>query len=77
MKSKQLKDWEVNELEDFSFAIHYLYTYIDPKVHKEEASTLKGMYAKLTEWVNAGRRGTVINPGFLNWIDRQKAEGNL
>jgi hypothetical protein len=78
MKSKQLKDWDTYQLEDFSFTIHYLYTYIDPKVQKEEAQILRFFYDKICEYVNSDRkRGTVLNPGYLNYIDKQKAEGKL
>lgn len=75
MKSKQLSEWDFDQLEEFAYAIGYMYTYIDPTKDKQEKETLTMLYSKIAEWVNSNfKRGYSINPAHLRNIDKHRNE---
>lgn len=74
MKSKQLKDWTIEELHDHCFAVQYFYMYLDPRTDKEEMYTLRLIYKKMCDWINGPNKkmGYQVNPGWLDWYDEHK-----
>lgn len=74
LKSKQLNQWSIMELEDHAFCIQFIYRYLDIKTNKEERRVLNDVYRKIADWVNNvnKERGTVINPSYLIKIDKDR-----
>lgn len=68
IKSKPPTQWSIWELEDFAFSIRTLYTYADIMDREE----LKPIYDKITKFVNEKKVPTVINPGALLTIDKER-----
>jgi hypothetical protein len=68
VKSKPPGLWTIWELEDFAFSIRTLYTYADLMDRQE----LKPIYDKIAKFVNEKKVPTIINPGALLTIDKEK-----
>lgn len=68
MVKRQLKDYPPTDLEDFAFAIQYIYRYVETT---EDRYELKKFYKKICEWVNSNKLGA-IDPSNLEKFDRLK-----
>lgn len=67
LKSKQLKDWPIVELEYFLDEIATLYKYCD----KESCATLEYLYIAIVNWVNIQRGFIRYSKTYLERVKRE------
>lgn len=67
LKTKQLKDWSITELEYFLEEIPTLYRYCN----KEDCATLENIYIKIVDWVNEQRGFIRWSKGYLTRVKRE------
>lgn len=69
IKSKPPLEWKGSELENFAYCIQFFYEYSDSD--GEDRKELRKYYDKIVGIINNDKSfHTMINPGFLNQIDR-------
>lgn len=67
IKEKGPDEWTSDQLEDFAFAIQYIYKY---SADAEDKAILHSVYNRIVGVVNTGRSYTRINPSYLSMVDK-------
>ena len=71
LKSKQPKDYTLNELHDMAMDLTVIYEYSDDE---EDNAHLYSAYTRIVDWINPKKAGYILNPSTLDNIDKRRAK---